>query len=66
MLILTILFLLKNPSSAARALAAGAPYIERVDKLVQALGASQGMHSADVDSTVELVDGWLARNRESS
>ena len=57
---------LKNPSSAARALAAGAPYIERVDKLVQALGASQGMHSADVDSTVELVDGWLARNRESS
>ncbi len=57
---------LQKPSSAARALAAGAPYIERVDKLVQALGASQGMNSADVDQTVELVDSWLARNRKDS
>ena len=50
-------------ASAARALAAKAPYIERVDKLVQALAATQGMQSDHVDRTVELVDGWLARNR---
>jgi hypothetical protein len=54
---------LVNPSSAARALAAGAPYIERVDKLVQALAASQDMQSDVVDETVRLVDGWLAKNR---
>ena len=54
---------LLKPSSAARALAAKAPYIERVDKLVQALAATQGMQSDHVDRTVELVDGWLARNR---
>jgi len=54
---------LKKPSSAARALAAKAPYIERVDKLVQTLAASQGMQSDAVDRTVTLVDGWLARNR---
>ena len=34
---------LLNPSSAARALAAGAPNIERVDRLVQALGAQKHM-----------------------
>ena len=54
---------LRKPSSAARALAAGAPYIERVDKLVQALAASRNMQSDSVDRTVQLVDGWLARNR---
>lgn len=57
---------LQKPSSAARALAAGAPYIERVDKLVQALAASQGMQSDVVDRTVTLVDGWLAGNREKA
>jgi len=54
---------LQKPSSAARALAAGAQYIERVDKLVQALGAAQGKKSDSVDRTVSLVDGWLAKNR---
>ena len=54
---------LLNPSSAARALAAGAPYIERVDKLVQTLAASQGKQSDSVDQTVSLVDGWLTKNR---
>jgi len=54
---------LKNPSSAARALAAGAPYIERVDKLVQALAAAQGKQSDTVDRTVSLVDEWLTKNR---
>ena len=57
---------LLKPSSAARALAAKAPYIERVDKLVQALAATQGMQSDHVDRTVELVDGWLARNRSEA
>ena len=54
---------LLKPSSAARALAAGAPYIERVDRLVQALAASKGMRSDSVDRTVKLVDGWVAKNR---
>jgi hypothetical protein len=53
---------LQKPSSAARALAAGALNIERVDKLVQALAKSQGMQSDDVDTTVSRVDAWLARN----
>jgi len=57
---------LQKPSSAARALAAKALYIERVDKLVQALAATQGMQSDHVDRTVKLVDGWLARNREEA
>ena len=54
---------LGSPSSAARALAAGAPNIERVDKLVQTIAAQKGMKSAVVDETVSLVDGWLAKNR---
>jgi hypothetical protein len=54
---------LGSPSSAARALAAGAPNIERVDRLVQSIGAQQGMHNASVDETVKRVDAWLVRNR---
>jgi hypothetical protein len=54
---------LQSPSSAARALANGARDIERVDRLVQALGAQQGMHAAEVDAIVSAVDGWLAKNR---
>lgn len=54
---------LVNPSSAARALANGAPNIERVDKLVQTLAAQFGMQSDVVDETVKLVDGWLEKNR---
>jgi hypothetical protein len=54
---------LGKPSSAARALAAGAPYIERVDRLVQIAAAHKGMQSPVVDATVEAVDAWLARNR---
>lgn len=57
---------LQKPSSAARALAAKAVYIERVDKLVQTLAASMGMQSDSVDRTVALVDGWLARNRSDA
>ena len=54
---------LAKPSSAARALAAGARNIERVDRLVQTIGAQQGMRLAAVDQTVALVEEWLARNR---
>jgi hypothetical protein len=54
---------LASPSSAARALAAGAPNIERVDKLVQSIAASHARRSETIDAIVTEVDGWLARNR---
>jgi hypothetical protein len=54
---------LVNPSSAARALANGAPNIERVDKMVQTIAAQNGMQSNSLDETVDLVDGWLEANR---
>jgi hypothetical protein len=55
-----------TPSSAARALAAGAPQIERVDRLVQIIAAQQGMRSDAVDETVALVDGLLETNRKQA
>ena len=54
---------LGSPSSAARALFAGAPNIERVDRLVQAIAAQKGMRSAVVDETVAMVDARLEANR---
>jgi len=54
---------LGSPSSAARALAAGAPNIERVDRLVQSVAAQRGMRSPEIDEIVRLVDSWLVRNR---
>ena len=57
---------LVNPSSAARALAAGAPNIERADRLVQTIASSKGMQSDVIDRTVELVDGWLEKNRQKA
>ncbi len=57
---------LGSPSSAARALANGAPNIERVDRLVQTVAAQKGMHLPVIDETVALVDGWLAKNRKKS
>jgi hypothetical protein len=57
---------LASPSSAARALAAGAPNIERVDRLVQTIAAQKGMQSAVIDRTVALVDGWLEANRRKA
>ena len=54
---------LESPSSAARALAAGAPRIERVDRLVQAIAAQRGLRLPALDETVALVDAWLVRNR---
>ena len=56
---------LTRPSSAARALLAGAHHIERADRLVQSIAARKGMRSEIVDESVRLVDGWLSANRES-
>ncbi len=53
---------LLKPSSAARAIVAGAPLIERVDKLVQLIGRQLAMPNATVDETVATVDVALARN----
>jgi hypothetical protein len=57
---------LLTPSSAARALANGAPNIERTDRLVQTIAAQKGMRSEVVDQTVTLVDGWLEKNRKKA
>lgn len=57
---------LASPSSAARALAAGATNIERVDRLVQTIAAQKGMHSDAVDEVVALVDGWVEANRRKA
>ena len=57
---------LLTPSSAARALYAGAPNIERVDRLVKILAAQKGMHSDVVDETVALVDAQLEANRKKA
>jgi hypothetical protein len=57
---------LVKPSSAARALFAGAPYIERVDRLVQTIAAQQEMHSDVVDEIVSLVDARLELNRKAA
>ena len=57
---------LVRPSSAARALFAGAPNIERVDRLVQAVAAQKGMRNGVVDETVALVDEKLTANRRAA
>jgi hypothetical protein len=57
---------LASPSSAARALYAGAPNIERVDRLVQVIAKQQGMQSAAVDEIVALVDARLELNRKAN
>jgi len=57
---------LLTPSSAARALFAGAPNIERVDRLVQTVAAQKGMRLAAVDETVALVDARLEVNRRAA
>ena len=57
---------LTKPSSAARALAAGAQNIERVDRLVQTIAASKGKRLAAIGEIVEQVETWLARNRDAA
>lgn len=57
---------LLKPSSAARALAAGATDIERIDLLVKLVAEQQGLQSDSVDETVRLVCGWLTHNRKQA
>ncbi|MEM9499496.1 MAG: hypothetical protein AAGA28_16345 [Pseudomonadota bacterium] len=54
---------LLKPSSAARAVAAGATSIERVDRLVQQISKARDMHHPEVDATVAQVDARLEENR---
>jgi hypothetical protein len=50
---------LLKPSSAARAVASGAPFIERVDLLVKLISHQLGTASAEIDRTVDIVDQKL-------
>lgn len=51
---------LLKPSSAARAVASGAPFIERVDLLVKLISHQLGMPNAEIDRTVQVVDQKLS------
>jgi hypothetical protein len=57
---------LTRPSSIARSLFAGAPYVERVDRLVQSIAAQHGVHHPAIDATVALVDEVLSKNRQAA
>lgn len=57
---------LLKPSSAGRAIAAGATNIERVDRLVQSIATSLGMKHPEVDATVARVDGQLSNNQRAA
>ena len=57
---------LLGPSSAARALFGGAHYIERVDRLVQAIAAQKGQRLRELDDVVALVDAKLEANRAAA
>jgi hypothetical protein len=54
---------LLKPSSAARAIDAGAKQIERVDLLVQQIGTSLGLNNPLLNETVTIVNARLALNR---
>jgi hypothetical protein len=54
---------LLSPSSVARAVMAGAPMIERVDKLVQLIGRSVDMEHPAISAIVATVDAALAQNQ---
>src|SRR3954467_11044805 len=57
---------LGSPSSAARALDAGAPNIERVARLVQPIAGQKGLPPPVLDETVGLVDAKLESNRRKA
>ena len=57
---------LLKPSSAARALAAGATDIERIDLLVKLVAEQQGLSNESVSDTVKVVNSWLDRNRKAA
>ncbi|MFL5237773.1 MAG: ketopantoate reductase family protein [Rhizomicrobium sp.] len=50
---------LLKPSSAARAVASGAPFIERVDLLVKLISHQLDMPNPEIDRTVQIVDQKL-------
>lgn len=54
---------LMKPSSVARAIAAGAPLVERVDMLVHLLGKSLNRENEEVEQIVTTVDAALQPNR---
>jgi hypothetical protein len=56
---------LLTPSSAARAVAAGAPNIERTDRLVKLIGAQMNMRLPAIDEIVATVDARLEANRKA-
>jgi hypothetical protein len=56
---------LLKPSSAARAIAAGAVNIERVDRLVQTIGRELGLQHPAIDRIVATVDARLTANAEA-
>lgn len=57
---------LVKPSSAARALAGGAPFIERVDKLVMVLAERHAISVPTLPETVALVDAKLGDNQKAA
>lgn len=57
---------LSRPASAARALNNGVPFIERADKLVQAIAAQKGLRHPAIDAQVALVDQRLEANRKKT
>jgi hypothetical protein len=57
---------LLKPSSAARALAAGATDIERIDLLVKLVAEQKGLSNDSVSATVKVVNAWLDRNRKAA
>ena len=57
---------LLKPSSVARAIAAGAPAVERVDELVQIIGEHLGQSNETIDEIVATVDKCLTENELNS
>ncbi len=55
-----------RPSSAARAIDAGAPFIERVDRIVASLADRIGINIPTLAETVAVVDAKLAQNQAVS
>jgi hypothetical protein len=56
---------LLKPSSAARAVAGGAPFIERVDLLVKLISHQLGVPNAEIDRTVRIVNQKLSESVEA-
>ncbi|MBK0398320.1 hypothetical protein H0I76_03880 [Limibaculum sp. M0105] len=54
---------LLKPSSAARAVVAGSPMIERVDRVVQCIGRQLRLNHAGIEEVVANVDAALEANR---